>query len=114
MAVQANLPYTDQQLIEFPLQIIRGTHDFEKALGEWHIRAVQDKTWTNLKSHFAQAQVALKAIRGPTMAQAGSHQMNMIANDICDEFIITQTELVNLLSSLNDTDISSTSTPTLA
>ena len=96
LAVQANLPYTDQQLIEFALQIIRGTHNFKKALGEWHMKAVQDKTWPNLKSHFAQAQVALKAIRGPTMAQAGFHQMNMIANDIRDEFTITRTELDNL------------------
>ena len=73
LAIKADLPYTDQQLIEFALQIIRGTHDFEKALGEWHMKAVQDKTWPNLKSHFVQVQVALKAIRGPDMAQAGFH-----------------------------------------
>ena len=58
LATQASLLYTEQQLIEFSLQIIRGTYDFEKALGDWRMKAVRDKTWTNLKSHIAQAQEA--------------------------------------------------------
>ena len=34
LAIQAHLPYSDAQLIEFALHIIRNTHDFEKALGD--------------------------------------------------------------------------------
>ena len=55
----------------------------------------------NLKTHFLNAQEELKAIRGPTMAQAGFHQINMIANDICDEFTLTHTELATLIATLN-------------
>ena len=35
------------------------------------------------------------------MAQAGFHQINMIANDIRDEFTLTRTELANLIVTLN-------------
>ena len=35
------------------------------------------------------------------MAQAGFHQINMIANDIHDEFMLTHTELANLIVTLN-------------
>ena len=100
-------------MIEFALHIIRSTHDFEKALGYWHAKAVGDKTWSNLKAHFAQTQEALKAIRGPTMAQAGFHQMNMVANDMRDEFMLTRTELANLICSLDDKDMASVHTPTV-
>ena len=113
LAQQANLPYSEQQLIEFALHIIRGTHDFEKALGDWHAKAVRDKTWTNLKAHFALGQDALKAIRGPTMAQAGFHQINMIANDIRDKFTLTRAELANLICSLDDNEATSVATPTV-
>ena len=34
LAIQAHLPYSDTQLIEFALHIISNTHDFEKALGD--------------------------------------------------------------------------------
>jgi hypothetical protein len=112
LATQANIPYTEEQLLEFALQIIRNTHDYENALGDWHTKALPDKTWGNLKTHFAKAQEALKASRGPTMAQAGFHQMNMVANDMRDEFTLTKNELANLLSSLDDT--ASVNTPTVA
>ena len=112
LAIQANIPYTEQQLLEFALQIIRNTHDYENALGDWHTKPLPEKTWENLKTHFAKAQEALKASRGPTMAQAGFHQMNMVANDMRDEFTLTKNELANLLSSLDDT--ATVNTPTVA
>ena len=102
LAIQANLPYTEPQLISFALQIIRNTHDFEIALGEWNQKPAADKTWENLKSHFYTAQENLKKIRGPTMAQAGFHQINMIANDIRDEFTLTRSELANLVAALDE------------
>ena len=53
-------------------------------------------------------------IRGPTMAQAGSHQINMIANNIRDEFTLTRTKLANLTCSLEDKDAHSVTTPTIS
>ena len=34
LAIQANLPYTPQQLIDLAMQLIKNTHDFELAIGE--------------------------------------------------------------------------------
>ena len=102
LAIQAKLPYSEAQLIEFALHIIRNTHDFKKALGDWNAKSATNKTWVALKSHFSHAQEDLKAIRGPTMAQAGYHHINMIANDIWNEFTHTHTELVNLIAALDD------------
>ena len=41
---------------------------------------IANKTWDNFKTHFTAAQKQLRAIRGPTMQQAGYHHANMIAN----------------------------------
>ena len=67
LAIQAKIPYTEPQLIDFALHIIRSTHDFEKALGDWETLSASEKTWAKLKSYFANAHAELKKIRGPTM-----------------------------------------------
>ena len=118
LAIQAKIPYSDNQLIEFALQMIRATHDFEMALGKWEKKPIPDKTWVNLKLHFSEAQEELKRIRGPTMAQAGFHQINSIATEIRDEFSQTRTELANMTAilhkcsedSTDNTSITGTST----
>ena len=110
LAIQAKIPYSEEQLIEFALQIIRSTHDFEKALGEWEAKPTANTNWTNLKLHFSQAQEELKKIRGPTMVQAGFHQMNNIAHDIREEFMQTRTELANMAALLKAVDDNSQST----
>ena len=102
LAIQANLPYTPQQLIDLAMQLIKNTHDFELAIGEWNQKGMADKTWTNLKSHFGDAQKALKDIRGPTMAQAGFHQINHVAEEMRDSFQITRSELANMMAVLQN------------
>ena len=104
LAIHAEIPYSEKQLIEIALQVIRSTHDFEKALGDWESKATQNKTWDNLKSHFSQAQVQLKIIRGPTMMQAGFRQMNHIANEMREEFHHTRTELANMVALMKNVD----------
>ena len=51
LAIQGKIPYTEPQLIEFALNIIRSTHDFEKALGDWEEFSDSTKTWSQLKPH---------------------------------------------------------------
>ena len=84
-ALQAGLPYTNEQVLEFGLQLIRNTRDFEAALTTWNARPVNQKTWANFKTHFHQAQETLKEVRGPTMQQAGYHHANSPANRLCTE-----------------------------
>ena len=79
MAVTAGIPYSQEQLLEFGLTLIRATRDFEKALSKWSTQPQSNKNWTKFKSHFKQAQSELKEIRGPTMQHAGHHHANMLA-----------------------------------
>jgi len=82
LAQQAGIPYTDKQLLEKGLQLIRNTRDFEYALTHWEQKPEVQRTWAQFKTHFHEAQLNLKKIRGPTMQQAGFHQANLIAEQI--------------------------------
>ena len=82
LATQAGIPYTDSQILEKGLTKIRATRDFEYALTLWEDKPEEQKTWANLKTHFHEAQLQLKKIRGPTMQQAGFHHANAIAGEL--------------------------------
>ena len=84
MAETANIAYTKNQILDIGLTVIRNTIDFEKALGDWENLPTTDKIWARFKTHFAAAQQQLKAIRGPTMQQAGYHHANHLAQQLCD------------------------------
>ena len=51
-AIKAKRPYTEEQLLDFALTIIRNTRDFEKAQEEWGDLPPADKTWKRFKEHF--------------------------------------------------------------
>ena len=68
LATQADNPYSDKQLLEKGLSIIRNTRDFEYALIQWEKKDEADKTWASFKTHFHEAQLSLKKTRGPTIA----------------------------------------------
>ena len=82
MAESASIAYTAEQLLDMGLTVIRNTRDFEKALGKWELLPMNQKTWAKFKSHFSAAQTQLKAIRGPTMQQAGYHHANTLAEKL--------------------------------
>ena len=85
LATQAGIPYTDGQILEKGLTMIRSTRDFEYALTQWENKPQQDKTWANFKTHFHEAQLQLKKIRGPTMQQAGYHHANALAQELSNQ-----------------------------
>ena len=97
-AVEAELPYTEPQLLEFGLTIIRNTRDFEKAIGEWNSTA--NKTWTLFKTHYRDAQVELKEIRAPTTQHAGYHHANMLASQMRAELSNQQAEMLAVMQSM--------------
>ena len=82
LATQAGIPYTDGQILEKGLTLIRATRDFEYALTQWEDKPQDQKTWATFKSHFHEAQLQLKKIRGPTMQQAGFHHANALTQEI--------------------------------
>ena len=82
LATQAGIPYTDGQILEKGLTMIRATRDFELALTQWEAKPDAQKTWAEFKKHFHEAQLQLKKIRGPNMQQAGYHHANVLAQEI--------------------------------
>lgn len=78
LAVQANMPYTDSQILQKGLKLICNTNDFEYALTQWEDKNDADKTWSNFKTHFHEHQLKLKNMRGPIMQQAGYHHANAL------------------------------------
>ena len=114
MGEAAEIAYTEPQLLDIGLTIIRNTRDFEKALGEWETLTSTEKTWKKFKEHFTAAQKQLKAIRGPTMQQAGYHHANMLAEQLKTDMQRRDQELFSVLQSVVDTNASTASPPSLA
>ena len=110
----ADIAYTEQQLLDIGLTVIRNTRDFEKALGDWEALATTAKTWTRFKTHFTTAQKQLKAIRGPTMQQAGYHHANMLAEQLKTCMEHRDQELFSAIQSVVDSNSVATSPPSMA
>ena len=100
LAIAARITYTTNQLIDLALTVIRNTRDFEQALLAWENLPNNQKTWDNLKQHFTRAQKELKAIRGPTMQQAGYHHANMLAQSMKQDLDQRNEELMSMMQTV--------------
>lgn len=76
----AQMPYTEFQIINFGVQLICKTHNFQDGLKQWFGKDTSrdDKTWENFKLHFEDEYDKLKQVRGATIHHAGFHQANII------------------------------------
>ena len=106
MAEAAGISYTKAQLLDMGLTVIRNTRDFENALGTWEALPARNKTWTKFKQHFTDAQKQLKAIRGPTMQQAGYHHANMLAQQLKTNLKRRDTKLFLIIQSVAESTVS--------
>ena len=93
----AGIPYTESQLLDVGLTVIRNTRDFERALGDWELLPTANKTWGHFKTHFENAQKQLKAIRGPTIQQAGYHRANHLAFKLRQDMESNNNEILSLI-----------------
>ena len=105
LAEIAKIPYTESQIVDFGIQLIKNTRDFETSLGEWNKKQAEHQTWELFKKHFQDAQQTLKDIRGPTMAQSGFHHANHLASEIRSELRENQTQMLSLLQDFNDPNL---------
>ena len=96
LAEIAGIPYTESQIMDFGIHLIKNTRDFETALGEWNRKPQEEKTWGLFKDHFQDAQQVLKDIRGPTMQQSGFHHANFLASEIREEIRESQIQMLAL------------------
>ena len=99
MGIAASIPYTEEQVLDIGLTVVRNTRDFEKALGDWEALPATGKTWKTFQKHFKNAQKQLKAIRGPTMQQAGYHHANHLAQQLRTDILQRDNELLSIIQS---------------
>ena len=79
LGVEAKLPYSPAQLVNFATDILMRSMAFEPTLILWNARPAVEKTWTNLKTQFENAHKALRLVRGKTMQDTNFHQANHMA-----------------------------------
>jgi hypothetical protein len=97
----AQMPYSEQQIINFGIQLIRNTHDFQDGLKDWYSKPLLEKTWTNFQTHFEDEYDKLRLVRGTTMQQAGFHQANFIASQVLEEVNRVQENVLQKLDDFN-------------
>ena len=78
LAIEANVPRTESQLIAIGVRIIKRTGEFEQALLEWFEIDAARKTWARFKRHFMAAHKALRKVRGKTVRDTNYFQANMM------------------------------------
>jgi hypothetical protein len=98
----AQMPYTELQITNFGVQLIRNTHDFLDGLKNWYDLPQDQKSWANFKLHFEEEYDKLKLIRGESMEHAGFHQANFIASQLKDEVQSVQHNVLQLLKKHED------------
>ena len=103
MSESENTAYTTEQILDIVLTVIRNTRDFERSLGDWQSLPEINKTWTRFKMHFQALQKQLKAIRGPTMQQAGYHHADHLVSQLCADIEKRNQELLTVIQSAMET-----------
>jgi hypothetical protein len=98
LAEAAGNPYTPIQVVNFGLQIIKNTKDFEDGIKAWNALPLGQKNWMNFKLHFEKEHRALKEIRGATMQSTAFHQVNYIAEQVLQEVRNVQTTVMDQLT----------------
>ena len=84
LSTAENSPYTQNQLVNIALHVIKSTNDYERGLSDWYALPTVNQTWLTLKQHFQKARRDLRKMRGGAMRDAGFHQANQISEEIKD------------------------------
>ena len=100
LATAAGNPYTPIQIVQFGLQIIKNTKDFEDGIKAWNALPLGQKNWINFQMHFEREHRALKEIRGATMQSTAYHQANYLAEQVLQEVRSVQTTVMDQLAHL--------------
>ena len=83
-AAAGNTPYTDTQVIANAYTIVFNTGIFPDACREWRRRPQAEKTWVNLKIHFAEAHNDYRLTQ-TTIQGSGYHNANNAMEDFVSE-----------------------------
>ena len=83
LATASDSPFSDTQMVNIGVQLIKNFNDYEKGLSEWYDLPNDSKTWANFKPHFENARESLRKVRGITMRNTIFNQQ---ANAILEFF----------------------------
>ena len=67
LSTAAGQTYTQSQIVNLGVHLIKNTNDFEKGLNDWYDKPIIDHNWLNFQDHFTWAQQNLRRVRGPSM-----------------------------------------------
>ena len=70
LSIAANNKYTETQLVNLGVWLLRNMGEFERALETWLAIPDANCTWIAFKPHFTLVQETLKNVRGPTVRNA--------------------------------------------
>ena len=56
--------FSDTQIVNLSVQLIKNMCDFEKWLIDWHAKLSNEHTWFNFQSYFEHAHHTLRKVRG--------------------------------------------------
>ena len=111
IAEAANVPKTVGQRINYGLDIIRTTGEFENSLITWYARPNDQHTWANFKTHFTEAHTELSRVRGASMRGSAFHQANATVAALSAEMHNIRNDLVESINSLSFQESDDTSPP---
>lgn len=100
LAGAANIPKTGEQIVNYGLDILRKTGEYENCLLEWFALPLQQQTWTNFKPHLVNAQLKLKQVRGSSMQNTPFHQANAV---LCKDLASMRDDVVASLNEIAST-----------
>ena len=78
-------PYSQSQIVNYGLTIIKNTNNFETGIRTWITRPLTKHMWPNFKTHFEEAHCVLMAVRGMTMRSSAYHHSNILASQVLSE-----------------------------
>ena len=83
LATASLAPYTDKQLVNIGLRLVKNMLFMEKARESWQTKLPVDQTWVNFKAHFTVEWNKLRRLRGPTMRDSSfQNQANLLKEEV--------------------------------
>ena len=84
LADLAGSPLTDRQCVDIGYIILKQSKQFKNSLRNCNARQISDQTYTNFKSHFCDAQIALRKTGEITVEEGLNHVevINMVTEGV--------------------------------
>ena len=91
LAELAERPFTDKQLTDFGFIIFNRQRAFRDDVRSWLKRPIEEHTYVDLRAHFTDAHVELRAIDATT-DELGYHSVNAVVENIVERLLQVQNE----------------------